>query len=100
MGDELRELGGLDAVVESQSDVARHLNGLVARDQRRHGDDAAVAGCQAWTLPQALLDRVSGVFLERRGYRPDVIKGYGGRWGGRHRGAFRLIGVGQWRAKE
>lgn len=43
MSDDLGDLGGLHAVVERKVDVVRHLDRLVARDQRGERDNAAVA---------------------------------------------------------
>ena len=68
------DLGRLDAVVERTIELARHIDGLVARDQRRQGDDAAVARRQAGTSPQ-VGDRPLRVFLEGRCDLADVIAG-------------------------
>ena len=43
MGDDLREFGGLYAVVEREAEMVRHFNRLIARDQDGHCNDAAVA---------------------------------------------------------
>jgi hypothetical protein len=51
MCDELGDLRRLDAVVERQVDVVRHLDRVVARDERGERNDAAVPGSEAGPFP-------------------------------------------------
>ena len=71
-----RDLGRLDAIVECTLELARHIRGLVARDHRRHRDDAAVAQRQAGTPPQ-VGERPLRVLLERRRDLSDIIERVG-----------------------
>ena len=51
MGDDLGDLARLDAVVEREVRWSRHLDRLVARDERRERDDAAVPRREARAFP-------------------------------------------------
>src|SRR5436309_892569 len=53
--------------------MVRHLNRLVARDQRGKRDDAAVAGVQARTLPHIAEQAILSVLIERRSYASDIL---------------------------
>jgi hypothetical protein len=75
MRDDLGDLARLDAVVERQLQLLRHLDGLVARDQRRQSDDAAVAVGEPAAAPQ-LGERPLGVFFEGRRDVADIIEAF------------------------
>ena len=66
---------------------------LIARDERRDGNDAPVAQRETRPFPKTLLNRVSGVLFQRGRNPPDVA-------GGRRWSALGLIGMGQWCIKE
>ena len=76
MRDDLRDLGRLDAIVERTLELARHIDGLVARDHRRQRDDAAVARRQTGTPPQ-VGERPLRVLLERRRDLSDIVERIG-----------------------
>ena len=67
MRDDLGHLLRLDAIVERQVQVERHLDRLVARDQRGERDDAAIAGREAGALPHVAEQAVLRILLEGRG---------------------------------
>ena len=72
MRDDLGDLGRLHAVVEGQSEMEGHLDRLVARDQHRERDDAAVARAQAGTLPDIAEQAFLRVFVESRSDGTDI----------------------------
>src|SRR5947207_1469027 len=63
MRDDLGDLARLHTVIERKLELMRQLDRLVARDQRRQGDDAAVARRQSGAPPQ-VGERALRVFLE------------------------------------
>jgi hypothetical protein len=44
MGDDLGKLARRHVIVEGQPQIERHLDGLIAGDQRRQGYDASISG--------------------------------------------------------
>jgi hypothetical protein len=76
MGDDLRDLGRLDAIVERPLELVRQIGGLVASDHRRQGDDAAVAGAEPGAPPQ-IGKRPLRIFFERRRGLADGIERVG-----------------------
>jgi hypothetical protein len=66
------------ALVEREVEVVRHCARLIACDQSRDGDEAAIARRQTRTLPQIADDRDLPVFLERRREVPEVVGGRAG----------------------
>jgi hypothetical protein len=54
----------LDAVVEREVEIIPHLDGLIARDQRRKRHDAAVPGREAWAFPD-FAENDAPIFLKR-----------------------------------
>lgn len=72
MRDGFRDFGRPHAVVEREIEIERHLDRLVARNQRGDGDEATVAGTQAWALPHLAEQSVLRVVVERGRDRLDV----------------------------
>ena len=64
MGDDLRNLRRLDAVVERKLQVLRQRNRLIAPDQRRDRDHAAIAQGQAGALPHLSEQAILRIFVE------------------------------------
>ena len=62
MGDDLGDLARLDAVVEREVQMARHLDRLVAGDQRRERDDAAVPRREPRAFPEVAEQRPRAYF--------------------------------------
>src|SRR5207302_6966294 len=73
MCDDPGNLRWLDAVFEREIEMVRHLNRLVARDQRGKRDDAAVVGVQARTLPHIAEQTILGVLIEGGSYASDIL---------------------------
>ena len=73
MGDDLRDLGRLHAVVEGKPHVARHLKRLVTCDQRSEGDDAAVTSTQAGPLPHVPEQALLHILVERGSGAPEFL---------------------------
>ena len=73
MRDDLRDFGGLYAFIERKVEIMRHLGGLIARNQRRERDDAAVAEVEAGALPQVAKQDVLPVLFERGRDRAHVV---------------------------
>ena len=76
MRDDLRDLARLDAVIERQVEMVRHLDGLVARDQCGQRNDAAVARREAGAFPHIAEQRL-GVLLERGSDHSDIVERIG-----------------------
>ena len=74
MGDDLRDLAGLDAVVQGQIEVIRHVNRLIARDQSRKRNDAPVPRRESRPFPDVAEECRSRVLLERRGHPPNIVR--------------------------
>ena len=73
MGDDLGDLARLEAVVEREVQMARHLDRLVAGDERRERDDAAVPRREPRAFPE-VPDRAARVLRERRGDRLHLLE--------------------------
>ena len=80
MRDDLGDLARLDAVIEREVQMVRHLDRLVAGDQRRERDDAAVPRRETGAFPYVPELAVLRVLLEGRGDRAYVVS-LGRRWG-------------------
>jgi hypothetical protein len=76
MGDDLRNLGRLDAIVERPLELARQIGDLIASDHRRHGDDAAVADAEPGAPPQ-IGKRTLRIFFKRRRGLADRVERVG-----------------------
>ena len=63
---DLRNLARLDAVIERKIKMKRHLDRLIAGDQGRQRDDAAVARRKAGAFPYVAEETVLCVGLQRR----------------------------------
>src|SRR4030088_654614 len=81
MRDGFRDFGRPHAVVEREIEIERHLDHLVARNQRGDGDEAPVAGTQAWALPHLAEQPVLRVVVERRRGGLDARTADRLRWG-------------------
>ncbi len=77
MRDDLGDFGRLDAVIERDVQVIRHLDRLVARDQRGKRDNAAVAYAEARAFPHVAKQRVLRVFFKRGRHHADVLTPFG-----------------------
>ena len=73
MRDDLGDLARLDPVVERESQVVRHLDRLVARDERRERHDAAVTWRKPRPLPYLAQQTVFPVLIERRRDHADIV---------------------------
>src|SRR4051794_25558863 len=54
--------------------MKRHLDRLVARDESRQRDDAAVAWGQTWALPDLAEEILLRVLFKCRRHRPDIVE--------------------------
>ena len=75
MGDDLRNLRRLHAVVERKLQVIRQRDRLIAPDQRGERDDAAIARRKAGTLPHLTEQAILRVFVESRRNHLNVLAG-------------------------
>ena len=78
MRDNLGDFGRLNAVIEREVEILRHLSGLIARDQRRERDDATIAKVEAGPLPQVAEQGILLVLFERGRDRAHVFARFGG----------------------
>jgi hypothetical protein len=67
MRDDLGNLSRLDAVIEGQVQIERHLHCLVARDQGGDRDNTAISGRQARTFPHLSEQARSCVYFSSAG---------------------------------
>src|SRR5688572_31537221 len=74
MRDGLRDLARRDAVVERDVEVVRHLDRLIARDERGERHDAAVTWRKTGPLPYLAQQTVLRVLFERRRDHADFSK--------------------------
>src|SRR5947209_74406 len=72
MRDELDQLLALHAVVESAPEMTAQLIGPIERDERRHGDQAAVALSEARPFPHVAEHHLVGELAELRKNIPDL----------------------------
>ncbi len=80
MSDEFGDLARRDAAVERQGDVGGQLGRLVARDQRRERDEAAVPRRKIRATPQPPQQSLLPVPLKGRGHGPHLAARQRG-WG-------------------
>src|SRR5262249_46849789 len=81
MGDDLRDLRGLDPMLERKFEVICKSNRLVSSDHCGKRDDAAVAGRQAGPLPHLTEQSILRVFVEgRRDHLNLLASGASLRW--------------------
>ena len=73
MRDDLRDFARFDTVVEREVEMRRHLDRLVACDQRCEGDDAPVAWGEARPLPHITEKCALRVPLECRRYHSNIV---------------------------
>ena len=64
MGDDLRDLAGLYAVIECEVKIQCHLDGLIVRDQGGECRDASVPRRETGALPELTEKRVLRIFLK------------------------------------
>ena len=74
MRDDLGNLAGLDAILERQIEMVRHLDRLISRDQRRQSHNAAIPRRQPGALPQVAEKRTLRVSRERGRNLPNVVE--------------------------
>src|SRR5207244_13129317 len=72
--DDLGDLARLHAVVERQVEVVRHLDRLVACDQRGERNDAAVARAEATPCRYVAEKTFLRVLLKGRRYGPNIAR--------------------------
>ena len=75
MGDDLRNLRRLHAMVEGKLQMLRQRDHLVAPDQRGERDDAAIARRKAGTLPHVAEQAILRIFVESRRNHLNVLAG-------------------------
>jgi hypothetical protein len=69
MGNDLGNLAWLDAVIEGQVQIFGQFDHLIARDQGRDRDDAAVARLKSGALPEISENNAFGIFFRGLGQR-------------------------------
>src|SRR5438093_7124151 len=74
MRDYLAYLARLDTVIEPEIEVVRHLDRLIARDQRGKRDNAAVPRRETRSLPYVATKGCFVVLLKGRGDPPDIVR--------------------------
>ena len=74
MRDDLGNLPRFDVVIERQLEMVRHLDRLVARNQRGERNDAAVARRETRAFPYVAEKTVLCVLFKGRGDHPRILK--------------------------
>jgi hypothetical protein len=72
--DDFGNLACFDAIVERPVEIRRQLRRLIARDQDRHGNEAAIARRWPGAFPEIAKKDALRVPLERRRDHPNIIK--------------------------
>src|SRR5882762_3270766 len=74
MRDDFGDLTRLDAAIERTRHVVRHVDRLIAGDEDRERNDAAIAWRKARSFPYVAEKTTLRVLLEGRRDHPDIVK--------------------------
>ena len=74
MGDDLRDLARLDAVLERAVEIIGHGQGEIAGNESGDRDQASIAPRQTRAFPYLAVKAILRIFLKSGCNRPDVVR--------------------------